>query len=84
LYGTFVWARRVLNDQKRRFPARADNLDTTVQRNANAIWKTGDDLRADGYSADRWAAMKTALQGADDIVGTQASEVGAGSCSSGP
>ena len=23
LYGTFVWARRVLNNQKRRFPARA-------------------------------------------------------------
>jgi hypothetical protein len=23
LYGTFVWARRALNDPKRRFPARA-------------------------------------------------------------
>jgi hypothetical protein len=37
LYGDFVWARRALNRQKRRFPARAVPLDAQAKNNVDKL-----------------------------------------------
>jgi hypothetical protein len=47
LYGAFAWAREVLNGQKRRFPARADNKNIPSATSTSVeLYGTGAGIKA--------------------------------------